>query len=83
MHKLLRGVSVTFLLLAPAGPAFAIDQSAMEETNCLMACDANQEHCQSSGPASTRQNHSRAEYSSSRETKSSSAIKRVQPSKGR
>jgi hypothetical protein len=38
-------VGLTFLLLASVGPAAAMDQSATEETNCLMACDANQENC--------------------------------------
>lgn len=80
---MLRYVGMTFLLLASASSAFAMDQSAIEETNCLMACDANQEHCQSSVPASTRQNHSRAAYFSPREIKSSAAIKRAQPSKER
>jgi hypothetical protein len=43
-----RGLSLAFLLLASiGGPASAMDQSATEETNCLMACDANQEHCAS------------------------------------
>jgi hypothetical protein len=49
-----------------------MDQSAMEETNCLMACDANQEHC-GAGQFS-RRNHSPAEFSSHRELKSSPAI---------
>jgi hypothetical protein len=83
MHRLLRGVGLTFFLLASAGPAFAMDQSAMEETNCLMACDANQQNCHAPGSASVRQNQSRAEYSLPREIKSSSAIKRPQPSLGR
>lgn len=66
MHRLLRGVGLTFFLLASAGPALAMDQSAMEETNCLMACDANQQNCHAPGSTSSRQNHSRAEYSSPR-----------------
>lgn len=50
MQEVLRGlVGLTFLLLTSAGPAAAIDQSATEETNCLMACDANQENCQATG----------------------------------
>ena len=49
MHAL---VGLTVLLLAAAGPAGAMDQSAMEETNCLMACDANQENCGATGHAS-------------------------------
>ena len=39
-------VGLTVLILVAAGPAAAMDQSAQEETNCLMACDANQQHCQ-------------------------------------
>jgi hypothetical protein len=38
----------------------------MEETNCLMACDANQQNCHAPGSASSRQNQSRAETSSPR-----------------
>ena len=66
MHQLLRGAGLTFFLLALAGPAFAMDPSAMEETNCLMACDANQQNCHAPGSASVRQNHSRAETASPR-----------------
>lgn len=56
---MLRGLSLAFLLLsALAGPASAMDQSAMEETNCLMACDANQEHCASSPHVSIPKNYS-------------------------
>lgn len=83
MQKLLQSVGLTFLLLASAGAAFAMDQSAIEETNCLMACDANQQNCQSSGTASGRQNHSRAAFVSPREIKSSLASMRAQPSKER
>ena len=36
---------LALVLVAFAGPAAAMDQSATEETNCLMACDANQENC--------------------------------------
>jgi hypothetical protein len=42
-------VGLTFLLVASANPAVAMDQSAVEETNCLMACDANQENCLATG----------------------------------
>jgi hypothetical protein len=66
MHGLLRGVGLTFFLLASAGSASAMDQSAMEETNCLMACDANQQNCHAPGSASVRHNQSRAELSSPR-----------------
>ena len=45
-------LGLTVLLVAAAGPAAAMDQSAMEETNCLMACDANQENCGATGYAS-------------------------------
>jgi hypothetical protein len=40
---------LTFVLFALNGPALAMDQSAGEETNCLMACDANQENCLATG----------------------------------
>jgi hypothetical protein len=66
MHKLLRDVGLALFLLGLASPVFAMDQSAMEETNCLMACDANQQNCHAPGSASVRQNQSRAEYSSPR-----------------
>jgi hypothetical protein len=66
MRTRLLGVGITFLLMASAGSASAMDQSAMEETNCLMACDANQQNCHAPGSASSRQNQSRAEYSSPR-----------------
>lgn len=47
---------VFLLLFVAAGPALAMDPSATEETNCLIACDANQENCRathgtSGGPA--------------------------------
>jgi hypothetical protein len=63
MQKLLQGAGLTFFLLAATGSALAMDQSAMEETNCLMACDANQQNCHAPGSASVRQNQSRAGYS--------------------
>ena len=47
-----RGVIV--LLLAWPGSAFAIDQSGIEDTNCLMACDANGDHCRGNAPMSVR-----------------------------
>ena len=50
MRRMLRGLTgLTFMLFALNGPALAMDQSATEETNCLMACDANQENCQATG----------------------------------
>ena len=66
MLKLLRGAGLTFVLLASAGSASAMDPSVMEETNCLMACDANQQNCHAPGSVSLRQNQPRAEYSSPR-----------------
>ena len=51
---MLRSVIPVILLLASVGgQAAAMDQSAIEETNCLMACDANQENC---GAGQARQN---------------------------
>ena len=50
MRGMLRGLTgLTFVLFALNGPALAMDQSATEETNCLMACDANQENCLATG----------------------------------
>jgi hypothetical protein len=45
-------VGLTLVILVSAGPAVAMDQSAQEETNCLMACDANQQNCQAGAHAS-------------------------------
>ena len=68
---MLRSAISIILLLAPTGgPAAAMDQSAMEETNCLMACDANQENC-GAGQVSPNKSHSLAAYSSQRKTNSS------------
>jgi hypothetical protein len=53
MQAMLRGLGLT-LLLASAGPALAMDQSAMEETNCLAACDANSENCMVTGASAHR-----------------------------
>jgi hypothetical protein len=54
MRRVLRGITgLTFTLFAIHGPALAMDQSATEETNCLMACDANQENCQATGHGAT------------------------------
>lgn len=66
MHKLLRRVGLTFFLLVFAGSATAMDQSAIEETNCLMACDANQQNCHAPGSVSIRKLQSSAGYSSPR-----------------
>jgi len=70
---MLRSVIPMFLLLASTGgQAAAMDQSAMEETNCLMACDANQENC-GAGQAPFRTNRSIAAHLSHREMKASPA----------
>jgi hypothetical protein len=45
MQVMLRALGLTLLLSASVGSAFAMDQSATEETNCLAACDANAENC--------------------------------------
>lgn len=63
LQTMLRNLGVTFLLVALAGPASATDPSAMEETNCLMACDANQQNCQATGQVSTERNYSFAPHS--------------------
>ena len=68
---MLRSVIPVFLLLASiGGQAAAMDQSAMEETNCLMACDANQEHC-GAGQAPLNRNRSVAAHLSQPEMKAS------------
>jgi hypothetical protein len=54
MHIMLRALGLNFLLLASGGPASAMDPSAMEETNCLMACDANQQNCAASHSRAVR-----------------------------
>jgi hypothetical protein len=60
MQKL-RALSLAFLLLSVAArAASAMDPSAMEETNCLMACDANQEHCASTPHVTVPRNFSAA-----------------------
>ena len=56
---MLRGPSLALLLLSGSvGAASAMDPSATEETNCLMACDANQEHCASTPHVTTPKNYS-------------------------
>ena len=62
-------VPIILLLASVGGPASAMDQSAMEETNCLMACDANQENC--AGQAPIRTNRSIAAHLSQPEMKAS------------
>ena len=64
---------MTAFLIAFAGSAAAMDQSAMEETNCLMACDANQENCGATGHSSGR--HRSPAQSLSRETRSSRSLR--------
>jgi hypothetical protein len=62
MRGTLRGLTVlTFTLFALNGPALAMDQSAGEETNCLMACDANQENCLATGPGAAGKHRSPGE----------------------
>jgi len=65
-----RSVVPVVLLLASIGQAAAMDQSAMEETNCLMACDANQENC-GAGQVSWNKGHSFAANPSQRKTNAS------------
>jgi hypothetical protein len=66
---MLRSVAPVFLLLASiSAPASAMDPSAIEETNCLMACDANQENC---GAGQRDNSHSLAAYSPQRKINSS------------
>ena len=72
---MLRCVAAIFLLMASVGgPASAMDQSTMEETNCMMGCDANQENCLTGGQGPVGKTVSSARYSSPREMKSSPAI---------
>src|SRR5260370_7468456 len=63
-------VPIILLLASIGGPAAAMDPSAMEETNCLMACDANQEHC-GAGQAPFNRNRSVAAHLSQPEMKAS------------
>ena len=49
-----RGLGTIVLLLGLSGSASAIDQSGVEDTNCLAACDANGEHCRGNAPLSVR-----------------------------
>jgi hypothetical protein len=75
MQAISRGLVVlTLFLIAFAGPAAAMDQSAMEETNCLMACDANQENCGAGGHASAGKHPSPAP-SLTRETRLSRRLR--------
>ena len=83
MPTMLRGLGLTLLLFASAAPASAMDPSATEETNCLMACDANQEHCATNAPAPTPRNYAQARFSSSAQIKSSPAIRPRRTIEGR
>ncbi|MBR1120661.1 hypothetical protein JQ628_03970 [Bradyrhizobium lablabi] len=74
MQVTLRALGLTLLLSASMGSAFAMDQSATEETNCLAACDANSENCMAG--ASTHKPFSPAKLSS-RETGSSLGLRRT------
>jgi hypothetical protein len=75
MQAISRGLVVlTLFLIAFASPAAAMDQSAMEETNCLMACDANQENCGAGGHASAGKHRSPAP-SLTRETRLSRRLR--------
>jgi hypothetical protein len=66
MQVTLRSLAGLIVFLAPsAGPASALDQSATEETNCLMACDANQENCHAGGHVSAGKYRLSTEQSSS------------------
>ncbi len=54
---MLRAFGLALLLLsASVDAASAMDPSATEETNCLMACDANQEHCASTAHVTVPKN---------------------------
>ena len=64
MLTMLRRAGLAALVLASTGPVHAMDPSAIEETNCLRACDANQEHCMTSGRVPAQKNYSPARYSS-------------------
>ena len=65
MHVALRGLGLALLLLfASSGAVSAMDQSATEETNCLMACDANQKHCASTPHVTAPRNYSVAAQAS-------------------
>jgi hypothetical protein len=64
MQAMSRSVLPMLLLVAMSGPVFALDQSAIEDTACLKACDANQEHCLSPDPRSVSRNYSLAGHAS-------------------
>ena len=74
MQTILRSAGLAFLLFASGGSASATDQSAMEETNCLMACDANQEHC-ATGYHPAQRNYSPAETLSPAKLKASPVVR--------
>ena len=54
MQSITHVLGLTLVLIAFAVSAAAMDQSAQEETNCLMACDANQENCSHAAAGKTR-----------------------------
>jgi hypothetical protein len=60
MQVMLRALGLTLLLSASVGSAFALDQSATEETNCLAACDANSENCMATGASTHKQSLAKA-----------------------
>lgn len=66
-------IPMILLLASVGGQAVAMDQSAMEETNCLMACDANQENC-GAGQISPNKSHSLAASPSQRKTNSTPVL---------
>jgi hypothetical protein len=68
MQTRLRRAAFVALLLALTGSAQAMDPSALEETNCLRACDANQENCLSAERASAPMSSPRGAHSSLPET---------------
>ena len=83
MQTMLRCLGLMIALFASLGPASAMDQSAIEETNCLMACDANQEHCATTPHAATPKNYSQVRFSSPAHVKSSAAMRSQKAIAGR
>jgi hypothetical protein len=82
MNVALRVLGLVILLLyATSGAVFAMDPSATEETNCLMASDANQEHCASTPHVTAPKNYSVAAHASSLKIKTPVSSRR--PIEGR
>ena len=75
--------AIMLLSIASADPVSATDPSAQEETNCLMACDANWEHCATGPQTSAPKNFSLARISSPAQIKPSPAIKPQRTTDGR